>query len=281
MATEKETWAQVWKVAVFYIFSSLWPFHTLYQHTQIPLVYSYLLYPSISCYLTIATNTPLRLLRPALTSDMLHSATILCPYLFELLVACEAVECSACVQHVMFILLQCHSLLVSFFSDHPFSNALVGFFFFFPTQCQCHLDWVFHFLTFLSLRFVLSISPFEGRTFRERERAQPLSLAQTFMLFHILSLCKHYCYFLEMTSTFFCNNLSLLFPNTVPVFKLGAFWVSVGWLRCSYSVFSEKSCLPLFPQSNVTPVSLYDGISSWRAGINQQWNVSPSIGQGT
>ena len=154
-------------------------------------------------------------------------------------------------------------------------------FFFFPTQCQCHLDWVFHFLTFLSLRFVLSISPFEGRTFRERERAQPLSLAQTFMLFHILSLCKHYCYFLEMTCTFFCNNLSLLFPNTVPVFKLGAFWVSVGWLRCSYSVFSEKSCLPLFPQSNVTPVSLYNGISSWRAGINQQWNVSPSIGQGT
>ena len=129
MATEKETWAQVWKVAVFNIFSSLWLFHTLYQHAQIPLVYSYLLYPSISCYLTIATNAPLRLLRPALTSDILHSARILCPYIFELLVACEAVECSACFQHVISILLQCHSLPVSYFSDHSFSNALVGFFF--------------------------------------------------------------------------------------------------------------------------------------------------------
>lgn len=134
MATEKETWTQVWKVAVFYIFSSLWPFHTLYQHAQIPLVYSYLLYPSISCSLTIATNTPLRLSRPALTSDILHSATILCPYIFDLLVACEASECSACFQHVISILLQCHSLLVPYFSDHSISNVLGGFFFPFPLK---------------------------------------------------------------------------------------------------------------------------------------------------
>lgn len=114
--------------------------------------------------------------------------------------------------------------------------------------------------TFLSLRFVLSISPFE-RTFREWGRAQPLSVAQTFMLFHILCLCKHYYYFLEMTCTFFCNNLSLLFPNTVTVFKLGTFWILVGWFRSSYSKFSEKSWLPLFSQSNKLLLCLFTMVS--------------------
>ena len=115
--------------------------------------------------------------------------------------------------------------------------------------------------TFLSLRFVLSISPFKGRTFRERGRAQPLSVAQTFILFHILCLWKYCYYFLEMTCTFFCNNLSLLFPNTVPVFKRGTFWILAGWFRCSYSMFLEKSWLPLFPQSNKLLLCLFTMVS--------------------
>ena len=68
--------------------------------------------------------------------------------IFDLLVACEVVECSACSQHMLFIL-----------STIPFSSGFLllwpflfncpcWLLFLFPTQCQCRLDWAFHFLHF-------------------------------------------------------------------------------------------------------------------------------------
>lgn len=171
---------------------------------------------------------------------------ILYPYLFGLLVACEAIEHFPFLQSYPTLtfydtILSCLPTSLAISSQLP---SLASFLLSHSMSVSPGLSPPLP--TLLNIYICVEHFSIWRKSFQRKGKSPATGSCPDI---HAIS---YFCVFARTPTSFWKqpvsslgHNLLLLFPNSVPVFKLGTFWIFVRWFRCPYSVFSENSWFPL------------------------------------